>query len=79
MSGVFLPQTLKFKGSIGSIDHLIHLRLVFQTLRHNQFMVKKSKCTFGQRSVEYLGHLVLAEGVGMDVNKVKAMISWPVP
>ena len=38
--------------------------------------MKKSKCAFGQRSVEYLGHVVSADGVPMDRNKVHAVLGW---
>ena len=38
-----------------------------------------SKCVFGQNSIEYLGHIVSADGVHMDQNKVKAMMEWPQP
>ena len=53
--------------------------MVLQTLRDNQFLVKKSKCAFGQCLVEYLGHVVSGEGVHMDRNKVKVMLDWPQP
>ena len=60
-------------------EHLDHLRLVLQVLKDNQFFVKRSKCAFRQKEVEYLGHIVSAEGVHMDQNKVKAMVEWPQP
>ena len=41
--------------------------------------MKKSKHTFGQTIVEYLGHIVSALGVSMDECKVRAMLEWPIP
>ena len=41
--------------------------------------MKKSKCAFGQTSVEYLGHIGSALGVSMDECKVRAMLEWPIP
>ncbi|KAK8919251.1 hypothetical protein KSP39_PZI022114 [Platanthera zijinensis] len=38
-----------------------------------------SKCSFGQQEVEYLGHLVSADGVKADPRKIESMISWPRP
>ena len=58
---------------------MAHLCLVFQTLRTNKFLVKRSKCAFAQQLVKYLGHLISAAGMSMDSNKVAAMMDWPVP
>lgn len=41
--------------------------------------MKESKCIFGQRQVEYLGHTISAEGVSADPSKIKDMVEWPVP
>ena len=60
-------------------EHLLHLRAVFEALQHHALFLKKSKCSFGQPSVGYLGHVISAEGVAMDETKVKAVLSWPVP
>ena len=59
------------------VAHLGHLRAVLLTLRDNHVLVKKSKCAFGQHTVEYLGHVVSADGVLMDRNKVQAILDWP--
>ena len=75
--GVFFDDILIYSPDL--ITHLKHLRLVFQTLKFHQFLVKKSKCAFGQNSMEYLGHVVSTKYVHMDKNKVKAMIGWPQP
>ena len=50
-----------------------------QTLKDNHFLVKRSKCAFGQEAVEYLGHVVSAKRVHMDQCKVQAMLDWPQP
>ena len=60
-------------------DHINHLRLVLQTLQDNQFFVKRNKFSFGQHSVEYLGHIVSDMGVSMDNKKVKARMEWLEP
>lgn len=60
-------------------DHLNHLHQVFQLLDREQWKVKLSKCSFAQRKVAYLGHVVSAEGVATDPLKINAITQWPVP
>ena len=59
--------------------HIQHLETVFQCLLDNEFCLKQSKCSFAQNSIEYLGHIVSAAGVGPDPSKISAMLEWPVP
>ncbi|CAM8924213.1 unnamed protein product [Rhodiola kirilowii] len=59
--------------------HLQHLESVFIILRQHQLYLKKSKCTFGANRIEYLGHIICAEGVSTDPNKIQAVKDWPVP
>ncbi|PHT93448.1 hypothetical protein T459_01330 [Capsicum annuum] len=42
-------------------------------------LAKRSKCSFGQSRVEYLGHVITMEEVSTDPDKVQAMIDWPTP
>jgi hypothetical protein len=59
-------------------EHLRHVHLVLAKLQEHQLFVKRSKCEFGAQSVAYLGHVVSAEGVAMDRQKVQAVVDWPV-
>jgi len=52
---------------------------VLQLLKEQQLYAKPSKCSFGVKEVEYLGHIVSHEGVKVDPNKIKAMMDWPIP
>jgi hypothetical protein len=52
---------------------------VLQLLKEQQLYAKPSKCFFGVKEVEYLGHIVSHEGVKVDPNKIKAMMDWPIP
>ncbi|KAJ3685964.1 hypothetical protein LUZ61_015128 [Rhynchospora tenuis] len=60
-------------------EHILHVRQVFQVLSENQLFAKRSKCEFGLSQIEYLGHIISAQGVATDPNKIQAMISWPIP
>lgn len=48
-------------------------------MRHHQLHLKRSKCIFGAPSVAYLGHVISADGVAMDKDKVAALKTWPTP
>ena len=41
--------------------------------------MKKSKCCFFMRRVEYLGHFIYVEGVETDPAKVQIVKEWPKP
>jgi hypothetical protein len=60
-------------------DHLQHVDKALQLLKEQQLYAKPSKCFFGVKEVEYLGHIVSHEGVKVDPNKIKAMMDWPIP
>jgi hypothetical protein len=59
--------------------HMRHVDKVLQILKEQQLYAKPSKCFFGVKEVEYLGHIVSHEGVKVDPNKIKAMMDWLVP
>ncbi|KAL2245946.1 UNVERIFIED_CONTAM: Retrovirus-related Pol polyprotein from transposon 17.6 [Sesamum indicum] len=60
-------------------DHLLHLRKVLELLRVHKLYAKKSKCTFAQLQIEYLGHIISEKGVATDPQKVQFIREWPVP
>lgn len=74
---VFFDDILVYSSSWA--DHLQHVRAVFDVLRANQLAIKRSKCSFGESSVAYLGHVIAANGVAMDRSKVTAVVAWPRP
>jgi hypothetical protein len=52
---------------------------VLQLPKEKQLYVKPSKCFFGVKEVEYLGHIVSHEGFKVDPNKINAMMNWSIP
>ena len=53
--------------------HLAHVDRVLHLLSQHQLFLKQSKCAFGASKVEYLGHLVGKDGVGVDPKKIESM------
>jgi hypothetical protein len=52
---------------------------VLDELRRHHLFIKRTKCAFVAPSVAYLGHVISAAGVVMDLTKVHATIDWPAP
>ena len=72
---VFFDDILVYSKDMDS--HKAHLHQVLAVLKENSLHVNFKKCLFGQSSIEYLGHWVLADGVAVDKGKIEAMLNWP--
>ncbi len=59
--------------------HLSNLRDVFQKLRLNGLKLKPEKCSFGFQEIKILGHVLTADGVKVDPDKVSAVKNMPAP
>src|SRR5208282_1522286 len=59
--------------------HLSRLRLVFERVRKAGLKLKASKCSLLQRKVSFLGHVVSANGLEVQEEKVSAVRSWSTP
>ena len=60
-------------------DHLRQLELILIRLREHRLYAKLEKCNFMQKQIKFLGHLVSADGIRVNPEKVKAIIDWPTP
>lgn len=58
------------------MEHVYHLKLVFELLSKHKLFLKKSKWSFAQTHIAYLGHIVLTQGVSVDASKILAMMEW---
>jgi hypothetical protein len=76
---VFFDDILIYSSSLEA--HISHLKHVLETLKikTNQLYAKRSKCTFAEPQVEYLGHIILAEEVATNPKKTQAVQEWPFP
>ena len=72
---VFFDDILIYSASLA--EHLRHVRAVLTVLHQHRLFVKRSKCAFGVDSIAYLGHIISAQGVAMDPDKVQAVADWP--
>jgi hypothetical protein len=37
------------------------------------------KCSFYQKQIHYLGHIISKDGITMDLEKIEAIIEWSMP
>ncbi|XP_064488330.1 uncharacterized protein K02A2.6-like [Ornithodoros turicata] len=60
-------------------EHLSNLSKVLARLQEFGFTLKREKCAFLQTQVEYLGHIVDADGFRPSPKKVSAILNMPPP
>ena len=54
-------------------EHLQHIKTVFEKLRHAKLSMKLSKCHFFAKEIQYLGHILGAEGIRSVPAKMEAI------
>ena len=74
---VFVDDILIYSKS--EEEHEGYLRIVLQVLRDHQLYAKLSKCEFWLIEVKFLGHVMSTSRVFVDLEKVKAIMSWERP
>ena len=60
-------------------ENILNLEKVLARLQEAKLTVKLSKCEFFQSSVKYLGHIVSAEGLKPQPEKIEAITNMPRP
>ena len=73
----YLDDILVFSPDMES--HLEHLRLLFEKLRATDLKFKEVKCNFLNRHNQYLGHIVLGEGITPLPEKLDSIQKMPPP
>ena len=74
---IFVDDILVYSTNLQ--EHVIQVRKIFNILRVNQLYAKWSKCKIGVSEVDYLGHIISANGVSVDQRKIQAVMDWPTP
>ena len=74
---VYLDDILVFIAN--EAEHLEHLKHVLEILRKEQYHARMKKCEFMKAELSFLGHVVSAAGVRVDLQKVTAVRAWPDP
>ncbi|XP_022003921.1 uncharacterized mitochondrial protein AtMg00860-like [Helianthus annuus] len=74
---IFIDNILVY--SRNEADHASHLREVLKILRRERLYAKFMKCAFWLREVQFLGHVISAEGILVDPLKVEAVSKWNPP
>jgi len=60
-------------------EHLRDLEMVLRILEEQQFYAKLTKCEFRLTKILYLGHIIGANGVRVNEEKIRAIQDWPEP
>lgn len=60
-------------------EHLTHLRIVLSKLREHKLYCNVKKCQFLAQSVQFLGHVVSADGIKPSPAKTDAVTKWQSP
>ena len=74
---VFIDDILVYSRS--ELEHERHLDSVLQTLRQHQLYVKFDKCEFWLSQVGFLGHVVSADDIYVDSQKVEVVANCEQP
>jgi hypothetical protein len=87
MNSVFMPELDKFVVFIDDFlicskneeEHAQYLRIVLTRLREHQLYAKFSKCAFWLEEIQFLGHVLSANGIAVDPSKFKDILEWKPP
>lgn len=74
---MFFDDILIYSSSY--FEHLEHIKQVLALLAKDQWVVKLKKCQFSKQEIHYLGHVLSAQGVKTDSEKITTVLQWPTP
>ena len=65
--------------SNNELEHLEHIEEIFKRLEHFDLKMKREKCDFFKKHVQYLGHLIAEEGFTLLPEKLERIRKMPRP
>src|SRR6185295_5014866 len=68
---VYLDDTIVYSKTFD--EHLEHLRRVFTRIRKAGLRLNIVKCNFWMQSLPFLGHIISANGIAPDPQKIEAV------
>lgn len=74
---VYMDDIVIYSSSLQ--EHIETLTKVFQRLRSHNFKAQLDKCEFLRKEIEFLGHIVTADGVKPNPKKINAISKFPIP
>jgi hypothetical protein len=74
---VYLDDIILYSQSAD--EHLERSSTLLERLRVAGLKLKPEKCSLLLKSVSFIGHMITAEGIATDPQKIEAVIEWPVP
>ena len=77
MTRVYLDDVVVPGADFG--EELARLRTVFEKVRKANFLLNPAKCSLFRRKLEYLGHIISADGISTDPKKIEKVANWPTP
>ena len=60
-------------------EHLRHLEQTFRRIIAFRGVLKPSKCRILRTSVDFVGHVVSANGISAQQRKIDTVVNWPIP
>ena len=61
------------------MEHVIHLKLVFEKCRLYRICLNPKKCVFMVRQGKIMGHIVSKNGISTNFEKIKIIVELPRP
>lgn len=74
---IYLNDILIFSHS--QEEHDTHVKMVLDHLWDAQLCANPAKCEFDKSEVEFLGFIISANGIKMNLKKLNTITSWPTP